>query len=547
MPLRMQRAAALLSATAVLLGGTCAGAATFGSWETVANNTYLVPGGTDETFFSYNPPSISAGGEVFFRGRARPPQGGGPVIRGIYGRDMSAPGQPIEMIADTETSQVPDPNNTGAGFNEFPSFPRVDRQGNVAFRGQHPPVWQYVDPDGNDTRTGTTGVYGTAAGPLSTGASQLGLIPAFDYFSVPGSAPAGTRFDQFPGAPSPDGAIVTFKGNWTDAAGVGRTGVYFRDMVAAGGQSPVHMIAESGMEIPGLPGQVFGSTAPPSASRGKVVFTGLDNEDAPTAGGIYVADILPGAFISPLVTIGAQVPDAAPGESFNRIGEALSFDGRSVAFWGAWGSETREITLTCPTEGNQARIEFCIEQSGGDGEVQEDVPVNQGIFRVDIASGDVETVAATGDDGILDFLFWNFSGRVPGDDDEDDGHPARWRSSAFMGVENDMTVFKATDYETDWLKLGLAGIGGTDTILATGMAAWILDPMAPAGSWITELGIERDGLRGGRLAISASFLNDLEESWAGLYVAAVPLPGGLPALGAGLAALAALRRRRATV
>ena len=48
-----------------------------------------------------------------------------------------------------------------------------------------------------------------------------------------------------------------------------------------------------------------------------------------------------------------------PGEKkarvFNRLGEGVSFDGRFVAFWGAWGAETKTLVLQCPTEGNQDR------------------------------------------------------------------------------------------------------------------------------------------------------------------------------------------------
>lgn len=534
-----------------------AGAVPFSSWTTVANSSDLAPGSATETFFSFNAPSVDANGTVVFRGRARTSAGGeegggghaggsGPPLRGVFSRDMSAPGQPINTIADNRTTLVPDPNNRGVTFTEFPAFPRVDTGGNVAFRGQSEPVWQYTLPDGSESRAGTSGVYGTAPGALSTGASQLGFLDEFDHFAVPGSAPPGTRFDQFPGAPSPTGDIVTFKGNWSDASG-GRTGVYFRDMVADGGKSPVEMIAESGMAIPGFPGATFGSTAPPSASGGKVVFTGLDNEEAPTAGGIYAADLLPGAGFTPLVSLGAAVPDA-PGQTFNRLGEALSFDGNRVAFWGAWGSDTRTVTLTCPTDGNAAVIGACLEQSGGTGETTREVPVHQGIFTASLDSGFVDLVAATGENGIEDFLFWNFSGRppgvgFPGDDEGDDAEPPRWRSSPFFALEGDRTVFKATDYTTDWLALATDD-APIETLLALGMAASLVDPEAPEGSWITSLGLERDGQRGGRLAITAGFLNEAGESWAGVYVAPVPLPPAALALAAGLAMLGAAGRRR---
>src|SRR5690606_31062252 len=64
------------------------------------------------------------------------------------------------------------------------------------------------------------------------------------------------------------------------------------------------------------------------------------------------------------------------------------------------------------------------------------VPLHQGIFVHDIRTGRTRAVAkAPGD--FDDFLFWNFSGRVPGSGeggDDDDGEMARWRSSAFVAV-----------------------------------------------------------------------------------------------------------------
>jgi hypothetical protein len=42
---------------------------------------------------------------------------------------------------------------------------------------------------------------------------------------VPG-APAGTKFDQFPGAPAVAGDKIAFKGNFT--SGTSKTGIYFR-------------------------------------------------------------------------------------------------------------------------------------------------------------------------------------------------------------------------------------------------------------------------------------------------------------------------------
>ena len=101
-------------------------------------------------------------------------------------------------------------------FNEFPSFPRIDaNSGTLAFRGQSTPSVVTILPDGSETRSGTSGLYATpGGGPLITGIRNI--IPNdYPQFLVP-NQPVPTKFDQFPGAPSPDGNIVTFKGNWTD-------------------------------------------------------------------------------------------------------------------------------------------------------------------------------------------------------------------------------------------------------------------------------------------------------------------------------------------
>jgi len=49
-----------------------------------------------------------------------------------------------------------------------------------------------------------------------------------------------------------------------------------------------------------------------------------------------------------------------------------------------------------------------------------------------------------------EFVFWNYSGRVPcvsgghsEEGSEDDGEAARWRSSAFVAVSGERTAFKA--------------------------------------------------------------------------------------------------------
>lgn len=87
-----------------------------------------------------------------------------------------------------------------------------------------------------------------------------------------------------------------------------------------------------------------------------------------------------------------------------------------------------------------------------------------------------------------------------------------------------------------------------ETILSSLMLGSLLDPMSPFDSLIVEIAIVRDGLRGGSLAVTACFLNEAGESWAGVYlsdaVTPVPLPSGPPLLATVLGILAFFRRRR---
>ena len=88
-----------------------------------------------------------------------------------------------------------------------------------------------------------------------------------------------------------------------------------------------------------------------------------------------------------VVEIGSPVPGEGEDDRFNRIGEALSFDGRWLAFWGAWGDETRDLLLTCPEDGQADVIAYCNEQYPDGLTVQ--VPVHQGMFAIDTQTGAV--------------------------------------------------------------------------------------------------------------------------------------------------------------
>jgi len=570
------RRTCLLGSTLVILSAASPAEAAPFRFETVVNNADLIPG-SSSLFNAYNPPSINGSGLVVFRDRGRGGSGGQPPT-GIFTRDLldSASPRPIFAIA-SRGGFVPAPSNTGATFTEFPSFPRIDLNASptVAFRGQSNPVWQ--SPDGS---LGTSGIYSNPQGSLITGASQLGALAAFNDFSVPSSAgPTGLKFDQFPGAPSVTDNKVVFKGNWTDAQGVGRTGVYFRDLAAEGGVAPVRFIADSTTPIPGdAQNRNFGSTAPPSSALNMAVFLGVDNEDAPSVGGIYLSSLLGNpTTLTSLVSIGGRT-DLTDAGGLTNIGEVLSFNGRSVAYWGAWGSETITQQVSCAGSGNEARLQYCQEQSAkpetggvGNGNFQFEIPRHQGIFVTDIASKLTRLIASTGEQ-FSSFLSWNFSGRPPGvgegGDEEGDQELARWRSSAFLALDEDSLAFKGVDLGTvdgidEVFKEMMSGLYSADTdgtpdirtIVETGMDGGLIDPEA-AGIPIVAVGIERDGYRNGRIAFAASMALEGETdadslSWAGVFVAGEtstgPLsqvPAPLPLLGVGSAFAVARRIRR---
>ena len=118
-------------------------------WSTVVNNTVQFPGDT-RNFNSYNQPSVNDAGLVVFRARTQGGQPGGEPSSGILTRDMSSAGNPIDPIA-VRGSAVPQPNNTAATYNEFPSVPRIDASSSmIATRGQSQPVLQYQNGVGPD-------------------------------------------------------------------------------------------------------------------------------------------------------------------------------------------------------------------------------------------------------------------------------------------------------------------------------------------------------------------------------------------------------------
>ena len=519
------------------------------AWQTVVNNKTAIPEHEDRKFNSYNQPSVNQSGLVVFKGQSKSDSGSGVEITtsapteskptvGIYVRDMNSMAD-IKKITDNKAA-VPDPNNLAATFIQFPSFPRIDlNSSTVAFRGQSQPVYKYDLPDGTETRIGTTGIFSNPSGSLATGVSLLGIVQNaqdatkdFSYFAVPGVTPV-TRFDQFPGSPAvTDNSTVVFKGNYTVDT-IGKTGVFYRDLLASTeGKAPVELIASSDTLIPNQPAGgtvVFGSTAPPSAAKGTAVFVGLDNEDNPSMGGIYAARISPSPTLDTIVGIGSQVPGERSGVTFNRLGEGLSFDGRYVAFWGAWGANTKLRVLQCATDGNKDVIAACNAMYPNGYKAK--IPVNQGIFIYDLDEGTLTPVAKTPGE-FDDFVYWVFSGRPPAAGSSTEGgeaEPPRWRSSSFIAVagQSDETykvTFKALIGSVDGIYLAQGPEAPPIlTVLDTYMPGKDIDPAAaPEGSSIVTVGMERDGLRGDWFVVTASMLNaDTTLSNAGVYVTSV--------------------------
>ncbi len=556
--------------TTVLLGLPAVGQGQAAAeWQVVTDNTREIPGFTGRTLNSYNDPSVNSNGFVVFRARSTGKQGG--PIRGIFSRDMEEQ-LPLEIVYLAQ-SEVPWPNNTDyngdAGrFNEFPSFARVDAGSpTIVTRGQSQPTWGY-EVDGEDARVGTSGVYVLYRGQQTTAMTQLGAVPGFEYFSVPG-ADLYTRFEQFPGAPSVmDRDTIAFKGNFSIGED-GYTGVYFRNFRRDGGMAPATLVASSlTTDIPGFPGTKFGSTAPPSATDGYMVFVGLDNEESPTKGGIYRASLKRPTALEPLVTLKTQVPGEAVGVTFTRFGESLALgdEARYVAFWGAWGKETYSRTVTCPAEGNKARRAYCNEVCAPTGSCELELPVNEGIFVYDGKSGKIVPVARVGENGVETFLYCKFSGRAPGAssgcgggsghgegqggagqghggpggsdqgqggegeegggggkdfDTEEDGELARWRCGAYVALASRGTAYNQVAFKA--VRGGETGLYLWDSrpkkplqvLLETGMDASVLDP-ASAGMEIASIGIERDGFRKGWMVVTASMAAPV----AGVAVAA---------------------------
>ena len=85
---------------------------------------------------------------IVFRARST---GTGQRQTGIYSRQF--PKGQIHEVADLST-YVPYPNNLETMFQEFSAIPRIAaNSNNIAFRGNHKPVYKYLLPDGSETRS----------------------------------------------------------------------------------------------------------------------------------------------------------------------------------------------------------------------------------------------------------------------------------------------------------------------------------------------------------------------------------------------------------
>lgn len=243
------------------------------------------------------------------------------------------------------------------------------------------------------------------------------------------------------------------------------------------------------------------------------------------------------------MSIGGTVPGVTPTEKFNKFGEGLSYDGRYVSFWGAWGDESQEIKKYCPKDGNKDLLDYCNNVNGintsdppdgtdaGGAYYLLSVPKNQGIFVADTSSNTVSLVQRTEPTNssaaaFKNFIYWTYSGKPPGGEEAEDAEPPRWRASAFTAVKSDAVAFKGLKggYDVslgavDGLYVKRFSSSSLITALDTTMTGQSVDPNAPAGSLVSAIGVERDGFRGSWLSITASMLNaTTTASWAGVYV-----------------------------
>lgn len=497
-------------------------------WRPLANTSTMVPGLT-VPFSIFGSPSVNASGTVVFGGTsALSTSGSGETSAtlGIYSVDPVS--LAVTKVADTATL-VPDPNtltygNSLAKFGGFPSYASIDQDSPlVAFAATHPPVLQLTDGKG-----GNAGLYANPSGNLVTGMGLFTQAP-YTYFQVP-DMPAGTAFDEFPVSPAVvNGSTLVFKGDYLNGTTVAM-GVYYRDLTASNGTSDAVLIASTVSTL--VPGQgvKFGYIAAPSAVGNTVVFVGYNRQDSPAAGGIYSAPLATAPTLTPLVTIGTTVPGETA--TFTRFGDGISFDGRYVGFWGAWGTESTTRHLTCPTDGDQALDAYCLTVFPNGFDAQ--VPVHQGIFVYDTVTSSLTAVAKSGS-GFSDFTYWPFVGAVP-----EEGPTGPGSGTGEVGVPVEVpafvlsphvvvtstggsyqAAFEASTGPVDGIYMTSASNpGGIVTVVDTTMSGTIVDLNANSTTKIKKLDLEREGWRGNWLTIGSTMVDSATDANStGIYAA----------------------------
>ncbi len=541
-------------------------------WATVVNNTDEMPGACVKgirTFNSYNQPSVNAAGLVVIRARSTGGPPCGPATHGIYTRDMSVDGSPIVRILD-RTTPVPHPNNLCHQIRRDPVLPAHRHRVGHHRHPREPSAGVEIcsGTKTTETRAGTTGIYANPFGDLITGASKLGAVPEFgDFFEVPGAAP-WTMFDVFPGSPSvTNGTTIVFKGNYT-VDGVGKTGVFYRDLEDGdhGGFSPVKLIANNTDTL--IPGTKHASSAPPPRpappARRPCSPASTTRKTPPWAASTWpTSKIRRNSRRSS--SIGERVPGEPGYDTFNRLGEGVAFDGRYVGFWGAWGTETKTVRLYCPTEGNKDRIAYCNQKLICDTGIRGDRAAWSKKTRTEICDGTAAIRRSRSrcarasssttpiEKGIRGW--WrrpetpsmiSSSGTTPGkppcvgirghgqEGAEDDGEPARWRSSSFVAVStvlHRLQGFFCRPGRAIYLKSAAIrdSIPGHRPGHDHGRDDISTRSMPSGGIHIErsrEVGLEREGLRGDWLVINAKMGiegGSEEEGMAGIYVTRVPI------------------------
>ena len=363
-------------------------------WYTVANNGDVMPtdsssdcgscheghgeqqrpgvGRVHEVFNSYNQPAINKQGVVVFRARSRGGEGVRPGPGRTGARHLHAqPGRAGAAVHGVPAqwhgaaAEQHDDRKGRPACNASTSSRRCRASTPVPTRSRRAGSRRRCGPtswtDGTETRTGTSGIYTSSShGMPTTGASMLGdvssraVIQTFPHFQVPvhGAVPAGTGFDQFPGSPAvTERNTIVFKGNFA-VGGVGKTGVFYRDIAAKGGTAPIELIASSYTKIPGSDDPVRFDRA--AERRRQIRGIRRVRQRAEPHQGRH----LPRAPRQQADRARDRGEDRRPGAGsgrrtkFERFGEAISVssNGRHVLFWGWLGRQARRAAWSARTK-----------------------------------------------------------------------------------------------------------------------------------------------------------------------------------------------------